>query len=75
MYKLILRSQEKNINYLNQVKWKVGTYYRPTIESTDDIMNSVVTNSYVPKTYARIVLVGITEAIENYLLNGHRIQL
>lgn len=53
----------------------MGTYYRPTIESTDDIMNSVVTNSYVPKTYARIALVGITEAIENYLLNGHRIQL
>ena len=78
MAKIILKSQEQNINYLKSGEVKSGYVIRPvrysTIDSAD-IVESVAKNSYVPRAFVSAALIGITEAIENYLLNGHSIQL
>ena len=78
MAKIILKSQEQNINYLKSGEVKSGYVIRPvrysTIESAD-IVESVSKNSYVPRAFVSAALIGITEAMENYLLNGHSIQL
>ena len=78
MSKIILKSQEQNVNYLKTGEVKSGYVIRPvrysTIDSAD-IVESVAKNSYVPRAFVSAALIGITEAIENYLLNGHSIQL
>ena len=78
MSKIILKSQEQNVNYLKTGEVKSGYVIRPvrysTIDSAD-IVESVAKNSYVPRAFVSAALIGITEAMENYLLNGHSIQL
>ena len=78
MSKIILKSQEQNVNYLKTGEVKSGYVIRPvrysTIDSAD-IVESVAKNSYVPRAFVSTALIGITEAMENYLLNGHSIQL
>jgi predicted histone-like DNA-binding protein len=78
MAKIILKSQEQNVNYLKTGEVKSGYVIRPirysTIDSAD-IVESVAKNSYVPRAFVSAALIGITEAMENYLLNGHSIQL
>ena len=78
MSKILVKSVEQNINYLKDGEVKSGYLLRPvrysTIES-DDLINTISSNSYVPRAFVSATLYGITDAIENYLMNGHSIAL
>ena len=78
MSKILLKSMEQNINYLNSNETASGYMMRPlrysTIYSTD-LIETISRNSYVPKAYVSATFNGIEDAVENYLLNGHTIQL
>ena len=78
MSKILLKSVEQNINYLNSGEVKSGYMLRPVRYTTidaEDLINTISNNSYVPKSFVSASLYGIVEAIENYLLNGHSIEL
>ena len=78
MSKILVKSVEQNINYLQSGEVKSGYLLRPvrytTIEA-EDLINTIANNSYVPKTFVGSALYGIVDAIENFLLNGHSIAL
>ena len=78
MSKILVKSVEQNINYLQSGEVKSGYMLRPVRYSTidaEDLINTISNNSYVPKSFVSASLYGIVEAIENYLLNGHSIEL
>ena len=78
MSKILVKSVEQNVNYLSSGEVKSGYLLRPVRYSTidaEDLINTISNNSYVPKSFVSASLYGIVEAIENYLLNGHSIEL
>ena len=78
MSKIVLKSIEQNINYLNSGEVKSGYMLRPVRYSTieaEDLINTISNNSYVPKSFVSASLYGIVDSIENLLLNGHSISL
>ena len=78
MSKILVKSVEQNINYLNSGEVKSGYLLRPvrytTIEA-EDLINTIANNSYVPRAFVSASLYGIVDSIENLLLNGHSISL
>ena len=78
MSKIILKSQEQNVNYLKSGEVKSGYVLRPVQYSrigSKDLVDYCAKNSYVPKAYVGSTITAITEAMENFLLNGHSIEL
>ena len=78
MSKIVVKSVEQNVNYLKDGEVKSGYLLRPVRYSTieaDELINTISGNSYVPRAFVSATLYGITDAIENYLLNGHSIAL
>ncbi|MBR5831012.1 MAG: hypothetical protein IKY79_00180 [Bacteroidales bacterium] len=78
MSKILVKSVEQNVNYLKDGEVKSGYLLRPVRYSTieaDELINTISGNSYVPRAFVSATLYGITDAIENYLLNGHSIAL
>ena len=78
MSKILVKSVEQNINYLQSGEVKSGYLLRPVRYSTidaEDLINTIANNSYVPKAFVGSALYGIVDAIENFLLNGHSISL
>ena len=78
MSKILLKSVEQNINYLNSGEVKGGYLLRPVRYTTidaEDLINSIASTSYVPKAFVSASLYGIVDSIENLLLNGHSISL
>ena len=78
MSKILVKSIEQNINYLNSGEVKSGYLLRPVRYSTinaEDLIDSIANNSYVPKAFVSASLYGIMDSIENFLLNGHSIAL
>ena len=78
MSKIVLKSLEQNINYLNSNTVASGYKLYPVRYTTiggDDLVKTITKNSYVPQAFVSASVCGITEAIENYLLNGHSIEL
>ena len=78
MSKIVLKSIEQNINYLNSGEVKSGYLLRPVRYTTidaEDLVNSIASTSYVPKAFVSASLYGIVDSIENLLLNGHSISL
>lgn len=76
--KILLKSVEQNVNYLNTGETASGYMLRPIRYSTigaNDLVDTIAKNSYVPRTYVAATLEGIMTAMENYLLNGHSIEL
>ena len=78
MSKILVKSVEQNINYLQSGEVKSGYLLRPVRYSTidaEDLIDTIANNSYVPKAFVSSALYGIVDAIENFLLNGHSIAL
>ena len=78
MSKILVKSVEQNINYLQSGEVKSGYLLRPVRYSTinaEDLIDSIANNSYVPKAFVSASLYGIMDSIENFLLNGHSIAL
>ena len=78
MSKILVKSVEQNINYLNSGEVKSGYLLRPVRYTTidaEDLVNSIASTSYVPKAFVSASLYGIMDSIENLLLNGHSISL
>ena len=78
MSKIVQKSIEQNINYLNSGEVKSGYLLRPVRYTTidaEDLVNSIASTSYVPKAFVSASLYGIMDSIENLLLNGHSISL
>ena len=78
MSKILLKSVEQNINYLQSGEVKSGYMLRPVRYTTidaEDLINSIASTSYVPKAFVSASLYGIVDSIENLLLNGHSISL
>ena len=78
MSKILVKSVEQNINYLQSGEVKSGYLLRPVRYSTidaEDLINSIASTSYVPKAFVSASLYGIVDSIENLLLNGHSISL
>ena len=78
MSKILVKSVEQNINYLQSGEVKSGYLLRPVRYTTidaEDLVNSIASTSYVPKAFVSASLYGIVDSIENLLLNGHSISL
>ena len=78
MSKIVVKSVEQNVNYLKDGEVKSGYVLRPVRYSTikgNSLVESCSKNSYVPKAYMEAAMVALIEAMENYLLNGHSIEL
>ena len=78
MSKIVLKSLEQNINYLNSNTVASGYKLYPVRYTTidgEELVKAITKNSYVPQAFVSASVCGITEAIENYLLNGHSIEL
>ena len=78
MSKIVLKSLEQNINYLNSNTVASGYKLYPVRYTTidgEELVRTITKNSYVPQAFVSASVCGITEAIENYLLNGHSIEL
>ena len=78
MSKILVKSVEQNINYLQSGEVKSGYMLRPVRYSTieaNDLIDTIADNSYVPRAFVSATLYGIVDAIENFLLNGHSIAL
>ena len=78
MSKILVKSVEQNVNYLNSGEVKSGYLLRPVRYTTidaEDLVNSIASTSYVPKAFVSASLYGIMDSIENLLLNGHSISL
>ena len=78
MSTIVLKSLEQNINYLNSNTVASGYKLYPVRYTTidgEELVKTITKNSYVPQAFVSASVCGITEAIENYLLNGHSIEL
>lgn len=78
MSKIVVKSVEQNVNYLKDGEVKSGYVLRPVRYSTieaEDLIDAIASTSYVPKAFVTSALYGISEAIQNYLMNGHSISL
>lgn len=78
MSKIVLKSLEQNINYLNSNTVASGYKLHPVRYTTiggEDLVKTITKNSYVPQAFVSASVCGIAEAMENYLLNGHSIEL
>ena len=78
MSTIVLKSLEQNINYLNSNTVASGYKLYPVRYTTidgEELVKAITKNSYVPQAFVSASVCGITEAIENYLLNGHSIEL
>ena len=78
MSKIVVKSLEQNVNYLKSDSVEGGYKLYPVRYSTikgNSLVESCSKNSYVPKAYMEAAMVAIIEAMENYLLNGHSIEL
>ena len=78
MSKIVLKSLEQNINYLNSNTVASGFKLYPVRYTTiggEDLVKTITKNSYVPQAFVSASVCGIAEAMENYLLNGHSIEL
>ena len=78
MSKIVLKSLEQNINYLNSNTVASGYKLYPVRYTTiggEDLVKTITKNSYVPQAFVSASVCGIAEAMENYLLNGHSIEL
>ena len=78
MSKIVLKSLEQNINYLNSNTVASGYKLYPVRYTTidgEELVKAITKNSYVPQAFVSASVCGIAEAMENYLLNGHSIEL
>ena len=78
MSKIVLKSLEQNINYLNSNTVASGYKLYPVRYTTidgEELVKTITKNSYVPQAFVSASVCGIAEAMENYLLNGHSIEL
>ncbi|MBR5778058.1 MAG: HU family DNA-binding protein [Bacteroidales bacterium] len=78
MSKILVKSVEQNINYLQSGEVKSGYMLRPVRYSTieaNHLIDTIADNSYVPRAFVSATLYGIVDAIENFLMNGHSISL
>ena len=78
MSKILVKSVEQNVNYLQSGEVKSGYLLRPVRYSTinaEDLIDSIANNSYVPKAFVSASFYGLENAIINLLLNGHSISM
>ena len=78
MSKIILKSQEQKVNFLKTNTLESAYVLRPvqyTTISNNDLIDKIVKTSYVPRAAVASTLVALTEMMENYLMEGHRLQL
>ena len=78
MAKIILKAQEQKVNFLKTNTQESAYVLRPisyTTITNDDLVEKIVKTSYVPRAAVAATLVGLVEQMENYLLEGHRLQL
>ena len=78
MSTIVLKSLEQNINYLNSKTVASGYKLYPVRYTTiggEELIKTITKNSYVPQAFVSASVCGIVEALENYLLNGHSIEL
>ena len=78
MAKIILKSQEQKVNFLKTNTLESAYVLRPVQYSTissSDLVDKIVKTSYVPRAAVAATLVALTEMMENYLMEGHRLQL
>ena len=78
MSKLIVKAQEQNVNYLKTNQVKSGYVLRPVQYSrieAKDLVEYCSKNSYVPKAFLQSSITAIIDAMENFLMNGHSIEL
>lgn len=78
MAKIILKSQEQKVNFLKTNTLESAYVLRPISYSTitnNDLVEKITRTSYVPKSAVAATLVALTEMMENYLMEGHRLQL
>ena len=78
MSKIVLKSLEQNINYLSSNTVASGYKLYPVRYTTidgEELVKTITKNSYVPQAFVSASVCGIAEAMENYLLNGHSIEL
>lgn len=78
MAKIILKSQEQKVNFLKTNTLESAYVLRPISYSTitnNDLIEKITKICYVPKSAVSATLVALTEMMENYLMEGHRLQL
>ena len=78
MAKIILKSQEQKVNFLKTNTLESAYVIRHisyTTITNDDLVEKIVKTSYVPRAAVAATLVGLVEQMENYLMEGHRLQL
>ena len=79
MGKIIVKAQQQNV-YNIDGKGNTGKAYvlRPVRYSTmrqNDIVDYCMKNSLVPRAYITAAVVAFVQCIENFLLNGHSVEL
>ena len=79
MGKIVVKAQQQNV-YNIDGNGTTGKAYvlRPVRYSTmrqNDIVDYCMKNSLVPKAYISAAVVAFTQCIENFLLNGHSVEL
>ena len=68
----------KKVNFLKTNTLESAYVLRPISYSTitnNDLVEKITRTSYVPKSAVAATLVALTEMMENYLMEGHRLQL
>ena len=78
MAKIILKSQEQKVNFLKTNTLESAYVLRPISYSTitnNDLVEKITRTSYVPKSAVAATLVALSEVMENFLFEGHRLQL
>ena len=78
MAKIILKSQEQKVNFLKTNTLESAYVLRPVNYSTitnNDLIDKIVKTSYVPRSAVAATLVALSEVMENFLFEGHRLQL
>ncbi len=78
MSKIILKSQEQNVNYLKTGEVKSGYVLRPVqysrIESAD-IVDYCANTCSLPRTFLAASLAAIESALTHFILNGHSVSI
>ena len=79
MGKIVVKAQQQNVYNIDGMG-NTGKAYvlRPVRYSTmrqNDIVEYCMKNSLVPKAYISSAVVAFTQCIENFLLNGHSVEL
>ena len=79
MGKIVVKAQQQNV-YNIDGKGNTGKAYvlRPVRYSTmrqNDIVDYCMKNSLVPRAYITAAVVAFVQCIENFLLNGHSVEL